>query len=204
MSTHLGGKLERLGSHIHRYNAHSRGGGKNLDSHVPETADTDNHASSARNQSITAELDRMIGSETGICQRRSLRHIKIADGYQLGSRNGEVFGHSSVATDSNASDRFDSAFIITSAKTSGTPATADDAVDRDCVPLCPPRDTRPECFDPAGILVPERHRSGATRTLRSIDDVKIRAARSCSADSDQDLAGARIRLWYGRQFGFIG
>jgi hypothetical protein len=57
----------------------------------------------------------------------------------------------------------------------------------------PPADADAKGLDPAGVLVPERHRQAPRPRFTRLDDVQVGVTGAGGGDPDQDLAGPRRR-----------
>jgi hypothetical protein len=65
-------------------------------------------------------------------------------------------------------------------------------------------DTRPDRFDPSGILVTERQRNGHAERVWRIDDVEIRMTDACGADADEHFTRPWLRLRHRSELNLVG
>ena len=136
-------------------------GAQELDGHVAEAADPDDHGRCPWPQHGQPALDRVIGGERGIGERSGGHGIEIRDRHQVpGRRHHHVLGQAAVAANPAAVAakvaRRGLAEVLHPLQAGPAGAAAPARVDEDPVALGRPACARADCGDRAGGLVSQR------------------------------------------------
>ena len=137
---------------------------QNLDCHVAEPANAnDDHIRIGRQQR-QGRLDRMVGRQGCVTERRGPDRIELAQRHeQARRRNDHVFGHAAIETEPATRGGQASmllAIIFRRCLASMTAATSPRPIDCHCVALPPAGHALPERSDMARILVTKREGDG--------------------------------------------
>src|SRR5699024_8195472 len=126
---------------------------------------------------------RVIRRQSGVGQRRCLHHIEFAEREQLSCRHRQIRGHATGPVESDTAHWKRLAFVVVATQTLPTAATTNHTVHRDRVTNPVPGNPCSQRFDPACILVSQRHRQ--ERAGRMFHGVQIGVAHPSCPDSDQ-------------------
>ena len=144
------------------------------------------------------ELDRVVGRQRGVGQRRRVARIEIPERHEQPRVGDEhVLGHAAVAAEA-AAGRAELRRALAQGLQPGPARAAAPAaprpVDRDGLADLPALHARAERLDPAGVLVPERERQLVGQKARGpLHHVQVGVARTRPADLHEHLARPRLR-----------
>jgi hypothetical protein len=162
VSAQLAGQPQLRGGEIDGDDRRRAERAQELDPEVPEPADPDQHCRRARHEQRQRALDRVIGRERGVRQRRSVARVEAVERHQEARAGHEhELGHPAVPPKAAAEHaRAPEALAqrLAPAAALAALAAAPVTADRDGVTRLPAIDAGSNPFDPAGVLVPERER----------------------------------------------
>ncbi len=171
---------------------------QDLDRHVAQAAGADHDRGRAGHQQRQRALDRVVRRQRRIRQRRGFDRVQAAERYEVPHvGHDHVLGHAAIGAEAAARGAelgLVHAVVLEPLHAAVARAAAPRAVHGHRVADLNPRRARPECIDPARVLVSERERGtpGQQSALEVVHQVEIRVAGAGATDADAHLAGARL------------